>query len=59
MSFCKKCNIVVANGDPERRQVGLDVYHGECLKKQRREEEKNCHVGRQFHLDFTIPAMLQ
>lgn len=60
MTKCTLCHLTVAPYDPERRQVGLDVYHGSCLKEvRRREEETHTRVGRQFALDFTIPAMLQ
>lgn len=33
VKFCRKCNESVANGDPERKVVGENVYHGKCYRK--------------------------
>lgn len=45
-----RCNLEVANFDPERIQVGLDVFHQNCLRAKRREDQQteqqrlNAHV---------------
>lgn len=36
---CEECHIIVAPGDPERREKDGAVYHGNCLKKRESRRE--------------------
>jgi hypothetical protein len=36
---CKGCGIKVAPFDPERIQKGLEIWHGNCLRKKEKEDE--------------------
>lgn len=37
---CPKCSLRVAPSDPERVQVGIELYHQPCLAKVRQEKEQ-------------------
>lgn len=39
--YCKGCGIAVASADPDRRQVGLEIWHAPCLKKKREKDEED------------------
>lgn len=44
--FCKVCSLVVAKGDPERIQRGLEVFHSVCYRKVRMDEDTRAFNAR-------------
>ncbi len=55
---CPKCHLEVASHDPQRVQVGIDLFHRPCLVKLRAEEDELQRVPNQKPRTVRFPCGL-